>query len=166
MTTRSGTSSMKILLSLNKRRAIVWCHTSTSKTSLFLGCGLIGSGTLLVRITKCDQIGRNFWTKSGSLGRMTPPAPHLHQNDKLWHQQHKKLLEHKEKIGHCNLQYQRARHANDKMLPDQNELLEVRKMSLVVATDDQTGFSFSLRICSKDLTSFRVSLSRHQLLSL
>jgi hypothetical protein len=65
---------MKILLSLNKRRAIVWCHTSTSKTSLFLECGLIGSGTI-VRITKCDQIERDFWTKSGSLGKMTPSAP-------------------------------------------------------------------------------------------
>jgi hypothetical protein len=57
---------------------------------------------------------------------------------KLWHQHYGKLLEHKRINGHCKVPskykddkslaqwviYQRARHANNKMPPDQEELLD------------------------------------------
>jgi hypothetical protein len=59
-------------------------------------------------------------------------------DDKLWHQQYEKLLEYKRKKGHCMVPQsyevdkslgkwvmnQRARHANNKMLPDRKELLD------------------------------------------
>jgi hypothetical protein len=53
-------------------------------------------------------------------------------DDKLWHQQHKKLLEHERKNGHCRVPQKkhkddkssRARHANNKMLPDRKSLLD------------------------------------------
>jgi hypothetical protein len=59
-------------------------------------------------------------------------------DDKLWHQQHEKPLEHERIDGHCEVPNkcnddkslgwwavtQRARHANDKMPPDRKELLD------------------------------------------
>jgi hypothetical protein len=60
-------------------------------------------------------------------------------DDKLWHQQHEKLLEHERKNGHCRVpqkkhkddkslgvwvSHQRARHAKNKMLPDRKSLLD------------------------------------------
>jgi hypothetical protein len=59
-------------------------------------------------------------------------------DDKLWHQQHEKLVEHKQKKGHCFVSRsckqdkslglwivaQRASHANLKMRPDRKELLD------------------------------------------
>jgi hypothetical protein len=59
-------------------------------------------------------------------------------DDKLWHKQYEKLLEYKRKIGHCKVperyngdaslgrwvRYQRARHANNNMLPHRKELLD------------------------------------------
>jgi hypothetical protein len=60
------------------------------------------------------------------------------RDDKLWHQQHEKLLEYKRKNGHCKVpkkykddkslglwvKNQRARHAKNKMPPDRKELLD------------------------------------------
>jgi hypothetical protein len=60
------------------------------------------------------------------------------QDDKLWHQQYEKLVKFQRKIGHCKVSgrykddkslgvwvmNQRARHVNDKMLPDRKELLD------------------------------------------
>jgi hypothetical protein len=59
-------------------------------------------------------------------------------DDKLWHKQYEKLLEYKRKIGHCKVperyngdaslgrwvRCQRARHANNNMLPHRKELLD------------------------------------------
>jgi hypothetical protein len=59
-------------------------------------------------------------------------------DDNHWHQQYEKLLEYKRKIGHCKVprkymddkslgvwvSSQRARHANNKMLPDRKDLLD------------------------------------------
>jgi hypothetical protein len=73
-----------------------------------------------------DEIGF-VWTVRG-------PAT----NDKVWHQQHKKLVEFKRKSGHCRVPYeheqdeslgmwvsrQRNVHVNDKMRPDRKTILD------------------------------------------
>jgi hypothetical protein len=70
--TSSGTSSMKRLLSLKERLAIVWCQGPTSKTSLW-GFGLARSGAIIT-MTTFDLIERDSWTKSGSLGKLKVPT--------------------------------------------------------------------------------------------
>jgi hypothetical protein len=90
MTIRNGTWNMNILSSSNKTMAIVWCQEAASKTSL-QGCGLASSGHFTT-MTKCAVIERMFWTKSGSLGWKADVDA---DSDKLWHQQHVKLVEFK-----------------------------------------------------------------------
>jgi hypothetical protein len=78
-----------------------------------------------------DKIGFS-WKANGAL--TFKPA-----DDKLWHQQYEKLLEYKRKNGHCKVpqtknkddksladwvRTQRARHANNKMLPARKKLLD------------------------------------------
>jgi hypothetical protein len=66
-------------------------------------------------------------------------APTFKPDDKLWHQQYEKLLEYKRKKGHSKVPHkykddkslgkwvmnQRSRHANNKILPNRKELLDV-----------------------------------------
>jgi hypothetical protein len=78
-------------------------------------------------------------------------------DDKLWHQQYEKLVEFKRKTGHCKVPQtkhkddkplggwvmnQRARHANNKMLPDRKELLDeldfVWRKAVTLATRSST----------------------------
>jgi hypothetical protein len=77
-----------------------------------------------------DELG--FQWKDDGTHNFTP-------DDKLWHQQCEKLLECKQKNGHCEVSQtkntdnkslgwwvstQRARRANDKMPPERKELLD------------------------------------------
>jgi hypothetical protein len=84
---------------------------------------------LSVRKEVLDEIG--FAWKADAAHQYKP-------DDQLWHQQYEKLLEYKRKNGHCKVpnkykddkslglwvMNQRARHANNKMLPDRKELLD------------------------------------------
>jgi hypothetical protein len=76
-----------------------------------------------------DEIGF-AWKDDGAHNR--------NQNDKRWHQHYEKLVEHKRINGNCKVpckhkddkslglwvSNQRARHANNKMLPNRKELLD------------------------------------------
>jgi hypothetical protein len=73
-------------------------------------------------------------------------------NDKLWHQQHEKLVEFKQKNGHCQVPHkyeqdkslgnwvrkQRVYHYNNKMLPDRKELLDALDFLWKDDADDGT----------------------------
>jgi hypothetical protein len=83
-------------------------------------------------------------------------------DDKLWHQQYEKLLEYKRINGHCKVpkpyakdkalgawvSNQRARHTNNKMLPDRKELLDaiefvwkVHSLATRSSTNDVRGLA-------------------------
>jgi hypothetical protein len=107
----------------------------------------------LDRKTILDEIGF-AWKADRTLTFFKP-------DDKLWHQQYKKLVEYKRKNGHCKVSYkykddkslgvwvskQRARQANNKMLLDRMELLDalefVWKVDTVASTINVRGLAIS-----------------------
>jgi hypothetical protein len=81
-TASSGTSNIKCWSSLNEREDIVRCHDGTSKTSLE-GSGLARSGNFIM-ITNFDQTEKDFWTKSGSSGKLLPVEPAVLPAAAVW----------------------------------------------------------------------------------
>jgi hypothetical protein len=65
-----GIYIIKSWLHLNDNTDIVWRHSCTRKTYLFI-TGLAYRGQT-IHATKCERTERNFWTNSVSAGKLTP----------------------------------------------------------------------------------------------